>query len=844
MRKGGKPKTFFGKLFKGIGDIGKGIADTTFSAIGANDLIQDSFVDRSKFLTGVTNTLGDIAPMVLNAFAPGAGTGVKFLGNTLNKLGQSQQVPQQQQQGFQFQQPQFGNFNSNMFGQLPTGSGGLGQQNNFLAQLLGQLSGGNQFQQPQFGLPTGTPFPATPGIAGPNLSSIFQPLMQFPEGGSIGDPVKGGPKDPKNNEDFGEFQQDLNIILSEEESGKGLAEIGAPNLAILGLSALDNVVTKSKTKGFKNASADRMLYNIWKKDGPKGLRNQLRQTGQGSLRKLTGNNGIGAQLKTMGLGIRSMFNFQEGGPVLGVPIQTEVDEVIVLPDGRIVDANAVKMHKQMDEDEVTDIAPEDSYILSNDKKIKMKKEDAEKLIMAVRSYQYREDRKARVPEEIGFDWLWGSDKKDKTPAELGQKIKQKFPTIDKKEIFGHSDIFTDDTNADNIESRLPWLEVAIGFNERERAKREPIPQFKHGGKARPFKMSHVRQAPLGGDTSDILNVVAQALPFLSNLFGGGQQNSSIDPQTQALALGALPVDQAAFQSNINARDSALGQATADFTGLGQNLNQFAGISAGAGIAGNLLQNTNLPRFDFSSARSRLNNFDTRTPRGLIEGLNLKRHDTRAILQEAGPRRGSTILSDLESNHRRNLNQILAGQFNTDRGLEFNKIQGLNQLDIGQQDRNIPLSLQEIQAQNAQTKGVFDQIGGLSNRLGSIQAGLQPILSGFNLERANLVGQPGMRAAQNMTNAASLLGSLQGPNQGQQGQGNNIFSNLFSPQEGGTGTGNFLRSIFGGARPTTVVDQLPTRDLGPAGTVNPLGAMGSQLFGKQCYDPKSGTFKPC
>jgi hypothetical protein len=63
---------FFGNIGKGIWQGVKGIGDLGLSAVGLGDVIDNSFVDRSKQLTGLTNITGSLAPLALN-FIPGVG---------------------------------------------------------------------------------------------------------------------------------------------------------------------------------------------------------------------------------------------------------------------------------------------------------------------------------------------------------------------------------------------------------------------------------------------------------------------------------------------------------------------------------------------------------------------------------------------------------------------------------------------------------------------------------------------------------------------------------------------------------------------------------------------------
>lgn len=180
IESGGRGQTQFGNIFHGIGQGVKGVADWNLSLIGANDLIQDSFVDKSKFLSGVSNTLGQIAPMALNLVAPGLGTATRFVGQGLNSLGQ--------------QQTNVGNMGGigMASGQLPYGMGfgtqfqNAGQMPPLFNAVFGQglsvpgFAGGN-FQVPQFGGQQG-------GFSNP-FSSLQSLMSMF---GSLGNLQKGG----------------------------------------------------------------------------------------------------------------------------------------------------------------------------------------------------------------------------------------------------------------------------------------------------------------------------------------------------------------------------------------------------------------------------------------------------------------------------------------------------------------------------------------------------------------------------------------------------------------------------------------------------------------------------
>lgn len=90
-------KAFLGKLIRGIGrGIGavsdfvgegiKGIADFGLGLVGAPNVINNSFVDRSGFISGLNNTLGTIGRTALSVVNPALGAGVSLLGGGLNRL--------------------------------------------------------------------------------------------------------------------------------------------------------------------------------------------------------------------------------------------------------------------------------------------------------------------------------------------------------------------------------------------------------------------------------------------------------------------------------------------------------------------------------------------------------------------------------------------------------------------------------------------------------------------------------------------------------------------------------------------------------------------------------------
>jgi hypothetical protein len=91
----GVPQAGLGKFFKkrwndvkkigeGAFEVVKGSADWTLGLAGAGDVIQDTWVDRSKFLSGANDIVGKIGRTALDVVVPGAGTALGAVGGAAN----------------------------------------------------------------------------------------------------------------------------------------------------------------------------------------------------------------------------------------------------------------------------------------------------------------------------------------------------------------------------------------------------------------------------------------------------------------------------------------------------------------------------------------------------------------------------------------------------------------------------------------------------------------------------------------------------------------------------------------------------------------------------------------
>lgn len=146
-----------------------------------------------------------------------------------------------------------------------------------------------------------------------------------------------------------------------------------------------------------------------------------------------------------------------------IPIQTERDELIVLPTGDLTKVNAKKRHSQMSDDEVTDIVPEDSYILSQYGKVDIYKSEADQIQMEVENKPYNLFGSNPTPKVKTLGDIM--NKKVMKPADLARLVEQKY------KIVNHDDPYTIQTNAINKHRRGGYLQAIIQLSEYDKARK-------------------------------------------------------------------------------------------------------------------------------------------------------------------------------------------------------------------------------------------------------------------------------------------------------------------------------------------------------------------------------------
>jgi hypothetical protein len=147
-----------------------------------------------------------------------------------------------------------------------------------------------------------------------------------------------------------------------------------------------------------------------------------------------------------------------------IPIQTEKKELIVLPDGSVVPVNAKQRHSQMTDDQVTDIVPENSYILSQFGQVDIYRSEADQVIIETENKPYNLYGVNPEPRVKTLGDIM--NKKVMKPADLGRALTTKYKQIDNA-----GDPYTQQTNMANKETLSKYLQALIGLSEMDKARK-------------------------------------------------------------------------------------------------------------------------------------------------------------------------------------------------------------------------------------------------------------------------------------------------------------------------------------------------------------------------------------
>lgn len=276
-----------------------------------------------------------------------------------------------------------------------------------------------------------------------------------------------------------------------------------------------------------------------------------------------------------------------------IPIQTERGEKIYHTDGSISNVGAKKLHKNMANDEVTDIVKEGSFIGSRDPIMKISKKEADQITMANRPVKYEAGKVTKPPKDIKFSMLF--NKKYHTPAELLARIDKKFPVWESK-----YDPFIKSANEENLKSRDEYANVVKYLTEVKKPTQLGV--YKYGG---------VAKYQAGGIASAIGNLLPQLFATINGTIQQGKTLKDID-KYETQNRGYLQ-----SQTGFNQLANLLGYASQDLTPQiydpSQVLNEVSSPyqKAISSIPLRQEQNMNLARGASNDAYSRLVNIDPR-----------------------------------------------------------------------------------------------------------------------------------------------------------------------------------------------------------------------------------------
>lgn len=159
-----------------------------------------------------------------------------------------------------------------------------------------------------------------------------------------------------------------------------------------------------------------------------------------------------------------------------IAAQNEEGEILLLPDGRLVDSMATKKHKEMDTDDVTDIQPNPTFVFSNSKKRLINLSKIKDDIFTITRGNYSEDGNTPM-ETIRMGDVYG-DSGEATPAEIAKSIRKKTPIIEKP-----VEDMERRTNSENLRRRAELLRPIMLMQEGAYTKFEfkNPPKFEEGG---------------------------------------------------------------------------------------------------------------------------------------------------------------------------------------------------------------------------------------------------------------------------------------------------------------------------------------------------------------------------
>lgn len=171
-------------------------------------------------------------------------------------------------------------------------------------------------------------------------------------------------------------------------------------------------------------------------------------------------------------GKQKQYNYFQQGGQGAVGAQLEKDELIITPNMDIMSTAARLLHKDQEEkDKVTDVLGPKDYVISDVKKMKITRKQAEDIHFGLGGVLYEEGKIPDEPQELTAAKLFREGEDELPLTEYAKRIMKTFSIKDR------DDVFSKKTNAANRESRLPYIGTVVAINEYKRTGGNPQTGF-------------------------------------------------------------------------------------------------------------------------------------------------------------------------------------------------------------------------------------------------------------------------------------------------------------------------------------------------------------------------------
>jgi len=465
-------------------------------------------------------------------------------------------------------------------------------------------------------------------------------------------------------------------------------------------------------------------------------------------------------------GVRKLMDLPENEYIATenlIPVQTEKGEMIVLPTGDLSKVMATKRHHQMDEDEVTDVAPEGAYILSSFGKVRINKDEAEQIITETGVKPYRIGGSQDSPTEKNLASMM--TKKSMAPADVAKRVDRFFPVNSTNNPFELA------ANNENKIHRVPYLEGLIQLSELDKLR---------------------KGIDSGLTNQENEDEMTQAFKNGGSTWGGVPMREMFLPKAQAgllvgLGTGLLQGLFGAIGANAQKKDAA--RAYADVLGIANKSadtqKQNIGMGSLAGILGTLNQDPTVTA-NYTDP-TYLRQMRTQTPSSTLEAISNRSFANMPNFMQNAPtwQAGLGAQQAAYAAALKGANDARLSIGEQDRA-SYNNWLGLMQTNLAQNDASRTAAVNATRLNRNQivgnvgdkTQGMFDSFAGIeanrantasAARLGQAASNQQAIRA-FTQAGQSAVGTIGAAAYDHFNNSNTTSTSTQTPQQ-------NVLNNL-------------------------------------------------------------------